>query len=99
MRDLRAVNAQVRDYLRNHHGVISRKQALTLGLSDAMIQRKVRRGEWETVRRSVYRDAGAPKTDYQTLRAACLARWESRRRVPSLGRLAVGPHRSAAPNS
>jgi hypothetical protein len=86
MKDLRAVNAKVRDYQRNHHGVISRKEALALGLSDAMIQGKVRRGEWETVHRGVFRDAGAPRTPYQTLRAACVA----------VGDHAVVSHRSAA---
>lgn len=41
--------------LRAHHGVITRAQALEVGLSDHRIRGLVRRGEWETVGRGLYR--------------------------------------------
>jgi hypothetical protein len=57
--------------MKDHHAVISRREALQLGASDAYVRAKVITGEWEEVYRGVYRDAASPKTDHQTLRAAC----------------------------
>jgi hypothetical protein len=57
--------------MKDHHAVISRREALKLGASDACVRAKVITGEWEEVYRGVYRDAASPKTDHQTLRAAC----------------------------
>jgi predicted NAD-dependent protein-ADP-ribosyltransferase YbiA (DUF1768 family) len=86
MRDLTAVEGKIRDWLRAHHGVISRKEAHALGATDAMIRAKVRRGEWKVVHTAVFRDMAVPTTEAQTLRAACLA----------AGDHAVASHASAA---
>ena len=67
------------------HGLITRVQARDLGLSDAGVHRRLRKGEWERVHRGVFRLAGAPATWQQTLLAACLA-------VPG----ATASHRGAA---
>ena len=54
------------------HGLISRAQAMTLGLSSAGIQRRVRSGGWQLLRPGVYCFAGTPKTRRRDILEACL---------------------------
>jgi very-short-patch-repair endonuclease len=74
------------DLARSQHGVISRSQALRIGLSSDAIARRLSRGRWETLYPRVYRVSGAPPSWRQTLFGACL--WT--------GPDAVASHRSAA---
>jgi hypothetical protein len=71
MRPISATDKKLRAWMKDHHGVISRRESMNLGASDAYVRWKVITGEWEEVYRGVYRDAASPKTDHQTLRAAC----------------------------
>jgi predicted transcriptional regulator of viral defense system len=68
------------------HGVFARQHAIDLGLTDAMIHRRVRVGRWERLFAGVYRVSGSQPTWRQLLLATCLA-W---------GPGTVGSHRSAA---
>ena len=52
---------------------MSRSQALGLGMSERMIDRRLATGRWERMFHGVYRIAGAPTTWHQVLLAACLA--------------------------
>ncbi|MDQ1355780.1 MAG: hypothetical protein QOG44_153 [Acidimicrobiaceae bacterium] len=79
----RELEAKLRRWLRTHHGIISFHEALRLGATPSMIKSKVRRGEWERVYRSVYRDTATPPSPYQDLRAAYVA--TDRRAVVSHG--------------
>ena len=54
-------------------GLISRPQALALGLSSRSIEGRIDRGEWVTLRRGIYAEAGAPPGSLQRLMAICLA--------------------------
>ena len=56
-----------------HHGVISRHQALTLGMSADQIDRRVRAGRWDRLRPGIYQIAGAPHSEHGDLLAAVLA--------------------------
>jgi len=58
------------------HGLITRKQALALGLSRSAIQRRVRAKRWIALRRGVYCFAGTPKTERRDVLEACLASGE-----------------------
>ncbi|HSS08986.1 MAG TPA: DUF559 domain-containing protein [Acidimicrobiales bacterium] len=71
--DRNTLEHQLRGWLRTHHGVISRAEVLSLGGNDPAIQTKVRRGEWDSAHRGVYRSTAAPPTPHQALRAALLA--------------------------
>lgn len=86
MRDLNAVEGKVREWLRAHHGVISREEALARGATHATVRAKLAHGEWEKVHTSVFRDTAVPRTEAQRLRAACLA----------AGPQALASHASAA---
>jgi len=55
------------------HGLITRAQALALGMSRSAIQRRVRAKRWVALRRGVYCFAGVPRTDKRDLMEACLA--------------------------
>ena len=68
------------------HAVFTYRQAREAGLSDRMIEGRLRLGIWERVHHVVYRIAGAPTTHEQRILAACL----------STGHDAVASHRSAA---
>ena len=68
------------------HGVVTRPQLLSLGLSASAISRRVRARVLRPVRAGVYLVGGAPDTEEATLLAACLA----------IGPAAVASHRSAA---
>lgn len=65
--------AHVLDAARFHHGVITRPELVALELSRDRIIRMVRRGELVLLHPGVYRLAGAPVTDAQTLFAAVIA--------------------------
>ena len=80
------VRRRVAAWLAAHHAVISRPQALALGLTRAQVDRLVSSGEWQGVHAGVYRLAGAPCTSLDTLQAAVLAG----------GSGAVASHQSAA---
>jgi hypothetical protein len=54
------------------HGLITRAQAQALGMSSAGVQRRVRSGRWELLRRGVYCFAGTPKTRRRDILEACL---------------------------
>jgi hypothetical protein len=86
MRDLNAAEGKIRDWLRTHHGVISRDEAIARGATDGIVRAKVARGEWHKMHTSVFRDTAVPRSEAQTLRAACLA----------AGNEAVASHASAA---
>ncbi|MHB1533757.1 MAG: type IV toxin-antitoxin system AbiEi family antitoxin domain-containing protein, partial [Acidimicrobiales bacterium] len=67
------------------HGLLTRGDALSLGLTDREITGRVVRGEWVRIFKGVYRLAASAPTAEQHLLAACLA----------LGPGAVASHRSA----
>jgi predicted transcriptional regulator of viral defense system len=68
------------------HGLITRAQAIELGLSRSAIQHRTQRGQWRLVSRGIYRLMGALDTPHQRALAAVLASGEG----------AVISHRSAA---
>lgn len=55
------------------HGLITRAQALSKGLTIEGIRGRLRTGLWEKVHAGIYRVAGSRKTWKQALMAACLA--------------------------
>jgi hypothetical protein len=57
----------------NQHGLISRPQALALGMSLKQLRLHLKNGQLVRLRRGVYRVRGAPSTWEQTVLAACLA--------------------------
>lgn len=69
-----------------HHGVISRHEAIRLGLTAGQVRNRVRAGAWLQDARGVYRLAGSPGGPLGDLRAAVLAG----------GPKAVASHESAA---
>jgi hypothetical protein len=79
MQDLLAVAA-------TQYGCFNRAQAHERGVTDRMLQRRVRSGELECVARSVYRVGGTPRSWPQDVMAACLGG----------GSLCVASHRTAA---
>lgn len=76
----------MRAWLATHHGVISRQEALRLGMTARQVASRVRTGAWTAQGRGVYRLAGSPGEPLGDLRAAVVA----------CGRHAVASHRSAA---
>jgi len=58
------------DYLRSHDGVITRSQALSCGLSDDAIERRVRSGRWLRCAPGVYFADDRPFDDAARVRAA-----------------------------
>lgn len=72
-------------YLAAHHGVISRQQAVALGLSLSQVDTRVESGAWRPMHRGIYLSAGHPRGPEAELLAACLA----------AGPTAVASHRSA----
>ena len=57
----------------NQHGVISRRQVISLGMSRAAIHRRTRSSKWDVMLPRVLRLAGAPRTWDQDVMAACLS--------------------------
>ena len=60
-------------YLADHHGVLTRSQAVELGVSPNRIRGLVRRGEWIRVHAGVYRVASAADTWWARCRAGALS--------------------------
>ncbi|MCB0972903.1 MAG: type IV toxin-antitoxin system AbiEi family antitoxin domain-containing protein [Acidimicrobiales bacterium] len=58
---------------RAQHGLITRSQALDLGLTDRRIATRISSGAWERVRAGVYLVGAAPRTWEQRVHAATLA--------------------------
>ena len=67
-----SVDSQVAVLLYEQNGVISRRQALDCGCSEADIRRRLRRREWATVHPGVYVDHTGPLTWRQRAWAAVL---------------------------
>ena len=61
----------VAQHLSTHHGVVSRRRLLEVGLSNSHIDRLLRNGTLERVHRGVFRLRGAPPTPLQPLAVAC----------------------------
>lgn len=73
-------------FLSSHHGVISRREARALGLTEEQVKWNVRTGRWVRIHRGIYRRAGEAPGPEARLLAACLAG----------GSEAVASHASAA---
>ncbi len=82
----RLTRAVLDAYLAGHHGVISRRTALGLGLRRNQVEWCLSSGAWRTVYRGVYMVANQEVGPEARLVAACLA----------AGSSAVASHRSAA---
>ncbi len=80
------VQPQIAPLLRRQHGVVSRQQLISEGVSDRWIERSLRESRLVRVHAGTYRDAGAPETVTQANWAALLA----------TGPGAVLSHRTAA---
>ena len=80
------VMALVAAVARAQHGLVTRRQLLELGVSEAVVQRWLATGRLEVVEAGVYRLAGSPRTWEQRLMAAVLAG----------GPDTAGSHRAAA---
>jgi hypothetical protein len=65
--------APVAEQFRDQYGVVSRRQALTAGLTDGKIQSRLRSGEWSAIHPGVYALAGVRPTWRSSVVAACLA--------------------------
>ncbi|MGN6578075.1 MAG: type IV toxin-antitoxin system AbiEi family antitoxin domain-containing protein [Nocardioides sp.] len=63
------------ELMRLQGGVVSRRQAMTAGLTDNDIERLLRRREWATVHAGVYVDHTGPLTELQRHWAAVLRYW------------------------
>ena len=59
--------------MKQQHGLISRRQALAAGMTDAQIARRLGTGHWVATARGVYRHAVSPETPLSRLLAMCLA--------------------------
>ena len=68
-----AVNTGIEDLIGRQHGLISRRQALQLGLSSGGVQARVSRGEWRRVQPGVYLARTHGLTPVARLWAAWLA--------------------------
>jgi hypothetical protein len=67
------LEAELREWLRNHHGVISWHEAQRLGASEKLIRVKLATGEWARMHHGVYRNTAVPQTPYQAIRGAFVA--------------------------
>jgi hypothetical protein len=76
----------VNRWLSSHRSLITRSQALSLGLTGREIDGLVQRREWERLHTGVYRPVASARGPLQLLYGACLAGGEG----------AVASHRSAA---
>jgi hypothetical protein len=73
-------------FFASHHGVITRAEALSLGITEEQLKWHLRTGRWAKMYRGLYRRAGETAGPEARLYAACLA----------AGRGAVASHASAA---
>lgn len=69
----RAADSKIAALATGQHGLVTRAQAIALGMSPTSVKTRVRRGRWEKLHRGVYVIAGAPKTRQRDILAACLA--------------------------
>ncbi len=67
------IEADLRQSLRTHHGIITLREALELGASRGLIRNKLENNTWVRMYRGVYRDTTVPRSPYQDLRAAFVA--------------------------
>ncbi|MCW2765149.1 MAG: hypothetical protein JWO11_1108 [Nocardioides sp.] len=74
-------------------GVLSRRQALELGVTEVQIARLLRRREWVVVHPGVYVQHGGPLTWLQRARAAVLYSWPAALMLESAMRAHEGPGR------
>lgn len=58
---------------RRQHGLLTRRQALSVGFPPSAIQHQRTSGRWETTEKGVYLLTGAPRTWHTDLLAPCLA--------------------------
>jgi hypothetical protein len=84
--DPRRADAQIATIAAAQYGVVSRRQAHEVGLTDRQIRWRLEKGRWERLARHTFRIAGTPVSWRQRLIAACLA----------AGPAAAASHRSAA---
>ena len=70
-------------HLAAHHGIISRSEALQLGMSNAGVARRRKAESWHAAGHSVFRAASHPDT------------WHSRARAAAIGLDALVSHRAA----
>src|ERR1700749_1861069 len=66
------VEHRITAWFANHYGMISRPEALALGLTSAQIRARVRGSDWEVDHRGVYHLAGSPRDGLSALRGAVL---------------------------
>lgn len=87
------VEADLAQLHRSQHGLITRRQAMAVGQSPMGIRTRLSRGDWLTVRRSVYALSGVRPTLEQAALATCLAVgcacWASHRTAAALWGLRV----------
>ena len=60
-----------RDFARDHHWVITRRQARDLGMSDDAVTRRARSGDWHVLHPGVFAPVWMPDSAKQQLYAAC----------------------------
>ena len=84
--DIDEIERAVARYMRLHYGLITLAEALLMGFTPGMVQRRLEAGEWVLVVPGVYRAACVPHGGHQSLLAAVWA--------PSVD--ALGSHRSAS---
>ncbi len=65
--------AQLRAHMAEHHGVASREEARTLGVSDSSLRRMIGRGEVVRAHPGAYRAASHPRTWLSTARSIALS--------------------------
>lgn len=65
--------SEILERMQQQHGLVSRRQALADGMTDAQIGWRVRTGQWAGVGRGVYRHTVSPETPLSRLLAVCLA--------------------------
>jgi len=85
--------------LTDQDGVISRRQALTAGLTPTQVARRLRRREWATVHTGVYLNHNGPLSWRQRAWAAVLACWPAALDGDSARRAHEGPGRIYADDS
>jgi hypothetical protein len=83
---INSIDAEVAAVAAGQHGIITRAEAIRLGLSQHQINHRLETGRWQTLRRGIYLVSGVPPTWEQHLFAAVLA----------CGAPAVVSHASAA---
>ncbi len=66
------VDPRISTWFADHYGIISRRDAIALGLTSAQVAARVRGGAWEVAHRGVYRLAGSRRDELASLQAAVL---------------------------